>query len=273
MKKSISALVVSLCLSLSAFSQEIEISGLLIDSETNNPVEFANMGVVNKNKGTVSNLDGKFKIKFPKAFASDSLTISHVNYQTVRIPIKTSKNLVIQLQPNENKLSEVIVTNRKKKNKKIGVKSYNPLLWVSTISTEMDVIESAKQIKIPNNKTVRVKDVNFYMRRGFEADSAYIRINFYENLDDRPGDRIIFKNIIQRKLIEQGWVNIDLTKYSVYLEEDFFVGVEIIPDAKKPRKVFMGAILTKGNAYMRGSSLGKWEEVEGAQSINVEVEY
>ena len=137
----------------------------------------------------------------------------------------------------------------------------------------MDIIESAKQIKIPNNKTVRVKDVNFYLRRGFEADSAVIRINLYESLDDRPGDKIIFENIIQRKLINQGSINIDLTKYSVYLEEDFFVGVEIIPTSKKPLKIFMGGILTKGNAFMRNSSLGKWTDQKAAPSINVEVEY
>lgn len=273
MKKSIYTLILFQFLSFVAFSQEIVMTGLLIDSETNNPVEFANIGVVNKNKGTVSDLDGNFRIKFSKEFAHDSLTISHVIYKTVKIPIRNSKDLVISLQPNENKLAEVNVTNRKKKNRKIGVKSYNPLLWASTASKEMDIIESAKQIKIPNNKTVRVKDVNFYLRRGFEADSAFIRINFYESLDDRPGDKIIFENIIQRKLIEQGWINIDLTKYSVYLEEDCFVGVEIIPNTIKPLEIFMGGILTKGNAFMRNSSLGKWTNQKAAPSINVEVEY
>ena len=248
-------------------------SGLLIDSETNNPIEFVNIGVVDKNKGTVSDLEGKFRIKFPQNFASDSLTISHVIYKTVKIPIENSEDLVIPLQPNDNQLPEVVVSNKKKKNRKIGVKSYNPLLWASTMSKEMDIIESAKQIKIPNNKTVRVKDVNFYLRRGFEADSAMIRINFYESLDDRPGNKIIFENILQRKLIDQGWINIDLTKYSVYLEEDFFVGVEIIPTTKKPLKIFMGGILTKGNAFMRNSSLGKWTDQKAAPSINVEVEY
>jgi hypothetical protein len=248
-------------------------SGLLIDSETNNPVEFANIGVIDKNKGTVSDPDGKFRIKFPQGFAGDSLTISHVIYKTVKIPIKNSKNLVITLQPNENQLSEVVVTNKKKKNRKIGVKSYNPLLWVSTVSDEMDIIESSKQINIPNNKTVRVKDVNFYLRQGFETDSAFVRINFYKDLDGSPGEKIVFGNIIQRKQVEQGWVNINLEKHSVYLDEDFFVGVEIIPDFKNPGEIYMGAILTKGKGFMRTSSLGKWEKVNGAQAINVEVEY
>ncbi|MGB5930281.1 MAG: carboxypeptidase-like regulatory domain-containing protein [Cyclobacteriaceae bacterium] len=273
MKRSVCSFILFQLISLYAFSQEIEMSGLLIDSETNNPIEFANIGVVNKYKGTVSGLDGRFKIKFSQEFASDSLTISHVTYEPVKIPITNSKDLVILLQPNENKLPEVVVTHRKTKTRKIGVKSYNPLLWVSISSEELDIIESAKQIRIPNNKTVRVNGVNFYLRRGFEIDSAFIRINFYENLDHRPGEKIIFENIIQRKHIEQGWVNIDLTKYAVFLEEDFFVGVEIIPDSKKPREVYMGAILTKGNAFMRNSSLGSWTDIEGAQSINVDVEY
>ncbi|WP_029035730.1 carboxypeptidase-like regulatory domain-containing protein [Salinimicrobium terrae] len=273
MKKTISTFILFQLIGIITFSQEIVMSGLLVDSETKSPVEFANMGVVNKNKGTVSNLDGKFSIKFSKEFTGDSLTISHVVYKTVKIPIKDSEDLLIQLKPNENNLSEVVVSNKKKKNRKIGVKSYNPLVWASTASKEMDIVESAKQIKIPNNKTVWVKDVNFYLRRGFETDSAFIRINFYENLDDRPGDKIIFEDIIQRNLIKQGWVNIDLTKHSVYLEEDFFVGVEIIPGSIKPFELFLGAILTKGDAFMRKSSQGKWEEVQGAQSINVEVEY
>ncbi|MCZ2845348.1 MAG: carboxypeptidase-like regulatory domain-containing protein [Candidatus Bathyarchaeota archaeon] len=273
MKKNIYTFILFQFISLLTFSQEIVMSGMVIDSETNNPVEFANIGVIDKNKGTVSDLDGKFKIKFPRGFAGDSLTFSHVIYKTVKIPIKNSKDLVITLQPNENQLSEVIVINKKKKNRKIGVKSYNPLLWMSTVSEEIDIIESSKQIKIPNNKTVRVKDVNFYLRRGFETDSAFVRINFYKNLDGSPGEKIIFENILQRKQIEQGWVNIDLEQHSVYLEEDFFVGVEIIPDFNKTRKIYMGAILTKGNGFMRTNSLGKWEKVDGAQSINVEVEY
>ena len=273
MKKTIYTLFLFHLVSLLTYSQEIEMSGVLIDSETNHPIEFANMGVINKNKGTVSNLEGKFRIKFSKEFVSDSLTISHVLYKTVKIPIRESKNLIITLQPNENKLSEVIVTNKKKRYRKIGVKSYNPLLWARTASKENDIMESAKQIKLPNNKTVRVKDVNFYLRKGFETDSAYIRINFYENLDDRPGDKIIFEDIIQHTLIEQGWVNIDLAKYSVYLEEDFFVGVEIIPHSNAQREIYMGAIFTKGNAFMRNSSLGKWDKMPAAQSINVEVEY
>lgn len=273
MNKNIYTLVLFQLISLFSFSQEIEMSGYLTDAETNRPIEFANIGILGKNKGTVSNLEGKFVIKFSKEYAGDSLTISHVIYETVKIPIKDSKNLTIQLQPNDNILSEVVLSDKKRKNRKIGVKSYNPLLWMGTLSEEMDIIESAKHIRIPDNKTVRVKKVNFYLRRGFVADGAFIRINFYKDIDNFPGEKIVFENIVQRKEIEQGWITIDLEENAVYIEEDFFVGVEILPNSRKPFEVNMGAILTKGGAYFRDSSLGTWEELTGAPSINVEVEF
>ncbi|MGA9589712.1 MAG: carboxypeptidase-like regulatory domain-containing protein [Salegentibacter sp.] len=273
MKKNIYTLILFQFITLFSFSQEIEMNGILTDAETSKPIEFANIGIFGKNKGTVSKLDGKFSIRFPQEYTGDSLTISHVIYETVKIPIKDSKNLVIQLQPNKNILPEVVLSNKKRKNRKIGVKSYNPLLWMGTLSEDTDIIESAKHIGIPDNKTVRVKKVNFYLRRGFVADSAFIRINFYKDVDNFPGEKIVFKNIVQRKKIEQGWTTIDLEENAVFIEEDFFVGVEILPSSKKPFEVNMGAILTKGNAYFRNSSLGTWGKLTGAPSINVEVEF
>lgn len=66
----------------------------------------------------------------------------------------------------------------------------------------------------------------------------------------------------------------DLSGYGIYLEEDFFIGVEFIPDFKNERQIFIGAILTKGKGFSRSSSQGKWKKkIQGASSICVEVEY
>ena len=273
MKKHIYTLIIFLFFNFLAVSQEIEMNGTIIDSQTNSPIEFVNIGVFNKNKGTVSNQKGKFIINLSKDFLGDSLTVSHVSYETVKIPIKNSENISILLQPKANQLSEVVITNKKKKNRKIGVKSYNRLLWLGAISEDNDIIENAQRINIPYETTVRVKYVNVLLRNGFKTDSCFIRINFYKNVDNHPGEKIIFENIIQNKRIEPGWIQIDLTKFNVYIEQDFFVGVEFIPDFKKPREVYIGAILTKGKGYSRRSSQGKWNKLQGASSINVEVEY
>jgi hypothetical protein len=261
-----------ICVSL-GFSQDIEMSGILIDSKTQAPIEFVNIGIQNKNKGTISNLDGKFHLKIPKELSTDSLTISHVNYETLKIPIRSIKDKTLHLEPKINELTEVVISNKKKKHRKVGVKSYNTLLWGRAISKDNDIMELAQRINIPN-KSVKVNYANIYLRRGFEADSSYIRINFYQNLNNLPGEKIVFQNIVQLKLIEPGWIQIDLTKNDIYLDEDFFIGIEFIPNFKKPTEVWAGGILTKGGAYSRTSSQASWTKSSGAAySINVEIEF
>lgn len=273
MKNQIVTLLIFLSFSSLAFSQEIEMSGTIFDSEINIPIEFVNIGILNKNKGTVSNQNGKYNLNISKEFLEDSLTFSHVSYESFKILIKDFKNQTVFLQPKNNELSEVVVTNKKKKKRKIGVESYNPLLWLRAISENNDIIENAQRINIPNETTVKVKYVNIYLRRGFKTDSCFMRINFYKNLDNAPGERIIFDNIIQNKRIEPGWLQIDLTKSYIYIDEDFFVGVEFLPDFKNTKEVYLGAILSKGKGYNRSSSQGKWNKLQGASTINIEVEY
>ncbi|WP_136468961.1 carboxypeptidase-like regulatory domain-containing protein [Flagellimonas onchidii] len=254
------------------FSQKIEMTGTIADAETKEPIEFVNIGILNKNKGTISNSNGKFKLEIPIEHSKDSLTISHVSYRSIKVAIENFNDRTIFLELRTNELAEVIVSNKKKKKRKIGVKSHNPLLWLGAVSKDTDIIENAQRINIPD-KTVRVKYINIYLRRGFDSDSSHVRVNFYKNLENTPGEKLIFENIVQKKKIEPGWLQIDLTKRHIYLEEDFFVGVEFIPDFKNPLEVYIGAILTKGKGYSRRNSLGKWNKLQGASTINVEIEY
>ena len=232
--------IIQVCILLQLFtfysySQEIKMKGIITDSETKIPIHFVNIGFLNKNKGTISNLNGEFILNVSEKFLNDSLTISHVNYYPIKIPIDNFNNRTIFLEPRTNELSEVIVTNKRKINRKVGV--------------------------------------NIYLRAGFESDSSFVRVNFYKNLDNKPAEKIVFENIVKKKRIEPGWLQIDLTEYYVYLEEDFFVGVEFIPDFKNSLDVYIGAILTKGKGYSRSSSQGKWNKLQGASTINVEIEY
>ena len=253
-------------------AQEIKMSGQVVDLYTQNPIEFVNIGILNKNLGTVSDLQGKFDFNVKKDYLRDSITVSHINYETFRIPILNGPNQIITLKPRINELSEIVLTNAKKRIRKVGVKSYNPLLWLGGISKDNDIIENAQKINIPN-KTVRVKKVNIYLRKGFESDSAFVRINFYKNLNNEPGERIVFQNLLQKKKIETGWLQINLIQNYIYLDEDFFIGVEFMPNLKKSQDVYIGAILSKGKGFSRRSSQGKWNKLQGASTINVELEY
>ena len=85
-------------------NQQITVTGKVID-ENSEPIIGASISVVGKTAGTVSDLDGKFKLG---AKSSDLLKVSFVGYVTQQVKA-TSQELVIQLKQNAQQLEEVVV--------------------------------------------------------------------------------------------------------------------------------------------------------------------
>lgn len=258
-----------------SFSQEIIISGNITDAENDQPIPYVNIGIFNKNQGTITNLKGEFSLTISDKFKADSITISHINYYPVKILPINFNDKTIFLTPKTTKLSGVIVSNRKRKTRKIGIKSYSRLLSMRVLSeSNNDIVEAAQRINIPN-KEVKIKAVNFAVRKWSNLDGVKIRINFYKNIDNIPQERIVFESIVSEIPMERklDWIHINLKAYDVYVSQDFFIGIEFLPNFKNSIKVDLGAILTKGKGYSRTNSLGAWEKLSGGAAINVEIEY
>ncbi len=264
----------AITLNFFGYTQNIKMNGSVINSETKEPIKFVNIGILKKNKGTISNENGEFNLNISRKFLNDSLTISHINYYPIKVPIENLKNKPILLTPKTNELSEIIVSNKKIKHRKIGVKSFNRFLSMRVISETNDIIEVAQRVNI-SNKEVRIKVVNFNIRKWSKVDGVYVRINFYKNEDNAPGEKIIMKNIIKEipKKTDSNWMQINLDAYHINISQNFFVGIEFIPNFKNPTILDLGAILTKGKGYSRTNSLGIWKKLNGGAAINVEVKY
>lgn len=261
-------------LSRCLFSQEIVMDGLVIDEVSQKPIEFVNIGIIDKNQGTITNTKGKFYLAVPIQFKNDSITISHINYHSLKIPIENFSQQKISLNAKTVELAEVIILNKKKKVRKIGVKSYNRLLSMRVMSENNDIVEAAQRIKIPTQE-VKVKAINFVLRKWSKINGVKVRINFYESLEKTPQNQIVFKNIVEEIAFEDksDWIRIDLDEKDIYITQDFFVGIEFIPDFENPTILDLGGILTKGKGYSRDNSLGAWSKLNGGASINVELEY
>ncbi len=274
MKPNFYILVLIQLFSFQLFSQEIVMNGTVIDSENQQPIEFVNIGILNKNQGTITNLKGEFNLTVPKKFESDSITISHINYYSASILAQSFSNRTIILEPKTTELSEVVVSNKKRKTRKIGVKSFSRLLSMRVISKSNDIVEASQRINVPNEE-IKVKAVNFAIRKWSEVDGVKVRINFYENVGDAPQKKIVLKNIVADlpTQADSDWIRIDLNEKDIYISQVFFVGIEFIPNFEKPTIVDLGGILTKGKGYYRENSLGSWAKLNGGASINVEIEY
>lgn len=103
-----------LCISVSLKAQVMIIGD--IKSLNGNKIEYVNIGIPGKSRGTVSDKDGHFSIQISASEKTDTLVFRHINYLAKSISIKdlmSSKMNEIVLADKENTLSEVIVHSRK----------------------------------------------------------------------------------------------------------------------------------------------------------------
>lgn len=87
--------------------------GEIVDAKSQEPVLFATVLVVNKNKGVASNTDGKFE--FPVDF-EDKIKITSIGYEPILFTITETlidqhpTGLYIQMVPSIRELDSVVVT-------------------------------------------------------------------------------------------------------------------------------------------------------------------
>ncbi|MDY0174977.1 MAG: carboxypeptidase-like regulatory domain-containing protein, partial [Bacteroidales bacterium] len=73
--------------SLQAQENTISISGTVVDSETRRPMVFASVSIQDIGISIVTNGEGYFTLKFPREYASKSISISYLGYHTGVMPI------------------------------------------------------------------------------------------------------------------------------------------------------------------------------------------
>jgi TonB-linked SusC/RagA family outer membrane protein len=103
---------VGMCLFLFAFAgtkcfaQQKQISGKILNPD-GQPVKLASIQVVNSNRGTTADDDGRFKIE---ASVGEELEVSSVGFQKSIIKVGQENDLVIVLKVTGNDMEEVVVT-------------------------------------------------------------------------------------------------------------------------------------------------------------------
>jgi hypothetical protein len=92
-------ILLSISLSFTASGQKLK--GIVINSETNEPLSYVNIGVEGKNVGIISDDKGEFILDLSKIQADDHIQFSMIGYEAVRIknPKGNQEKLRIKLMP------------------------------------------------------------------------------------------------------------------------------------------------------------------------------
>lgn len=251
---------IALLLCVMQVRAQIKISGIVLDREKKNKLPFVNIGIKSKNIGTISSEDGEFSISIPQQYTNDTLTFSIIGFEELTMEIAgiDDGQHEFLLKQSPTRIDEVVITGKKPKEKKYGI-MHNPLLYFMDASiVQDDIFEIAQVIQLSKNKS-KITSLNLCIRED-RRDSGIFRINFYKYEDNKPGKKLLDKNIVQVHAIRLGWLRFDLSAYDIYLQGTVVAAIEFIPNRKKSRPISY-AIKPGGRAksFVRTNSLGSWE--------------
>ena len=94
------------------FGQETTVSGKVIDSDTKDPLGFAQVVLVNAGVGATTKIDGSFTFSFPlSVIQEDSLIVTYMGYHHKKVAFDRGRaqEIIIELESKTLSLGEVVV--------------------------------------------------------------------------------------------------------------------------------------------------------------------
>lgn len=240
---------------------QLSIQGSILDSESNEPISYVNIGVIGKKVGTVSRSDGSFTLDIPEQHYSDPIRISIIGYESIEMESNQLEKLlrkdpVIKLAPTATEIEEVVISSSKLKSKEVGNLRYRKTMHASfqsdTLGKEMGIL-----IKIKKRPTI-IKEFSFPILN--ELGKVKFRLNIYEMENGKPGRNVLKDNIIIETEVEEGLVTTDLSQYNITVEDDFLITLEWIEEYEED-KLHFGATIFSKPVWVRSTSQSNWFKV------------
>lgn len=274
--KSYSPYLLLLCFNIQFGICQVDLVGQLIDADTEEPLPYVNIGLVNQNIGTVTDEAGYFELEVPgNGFADATLRFSMIGFEPQDFTLqeyRDQKILTIPLKEKATALEEVVLTTKRNKyqTKILGNKTTSQLIYAAFTTNKLGN-EMGFLVRGRKNPMI-LKKFNVSL---VENDYGPIRfrLNFYDLKDGLPNETLLNENIIVETDIQSGIVSKDLTPYEIVIDQDFFVAIEWIEDLG-PGKLFFSGGFFGSPLIAREVSQGTWSKVGSASvGMNVEVRY
>jgi hypothetical protein len=250
------------------------LNGMVIDAQTKQPIAYVNLGIPNKNLGTVSRLDGSFQLA---ADLNDTIEVSMIAYESKKYLCssdkKTNSGWVIELKPKPNSLQEVVITAKTLPIRTLGNTTTSNFFKIGLplrfLGSEIGIV-----IK-PGKRPSLLKSFNFNISEN-HLDSAIFRLNIYSLKKGQPFENMLSENILLHIGNQPGPVHLDLSRYKIILKEDVLISLEWIDGGKSGTErgiLFLSAGLLNTGTWHRLTSLAKWTKANGiGVGFNVQVQ-
>ncbi len=240
-KKNLLAIVLFMGVLTSGFSQ-ITLTGKVLEQDSNIPISYANIGILNTTTGTISNNDGSFTIEIPASYLGKNVLFSAIGYEKKSLTINAFKEdaeVIIYLNEKAFDLDEVIISASakevKERNSWLGNRKKN-LLFQGMLSANSSSAGAAMTLLIDRKEHSDLEfmdKVSLFITKNTLPEFK-IRVRFLEvDHNNLPGDDLFGESIIVSSTIKRGWLDFDLSPYKYRIRyTSFFIMFEWILDDK-----------------------------------------
>ncbi|SHG31788.1 carboxypeptidase-like regulatory domain-containing protein [Flagellimonas flava] len=257
--------------SLSTVAQT-RLSGHIVDLDSRQPVDFANIGVLDKNVGTVSDFDGSFKLDLEASDinSTDTLQISRIGYRTIKFSTKDfleqlQSNPVVELEATAYELDGIVVKSSDSDKRRMGYQSRSKRLfgfWNDSLALGG---EHASKIMVRRGP-VKLEDLSFHVAANI-SDSILVRVNVYELERGLPGKNFTTANILHTIKQRQGTITIDLSPYNIVVDDHFVISLELLKIYGGRVGIGISAFDDGARSYTRVVSQGRWKRMRKGFTI------
>jgi len=219
-------------------AQQIDISGIIKDSQTNKIIPFSTVELMKKKIGVAANYQGKFSIQLPYDCMNDTLIISSLGYEITHIIIKSLKsnfsNVSILLDPMAYSLEEVEIIGIPSGKYRLGnyedtKKGYGG--WMIDKKCQIAVFMDCKKFR-----NARIVNASFFISRKTGKPETPFRVRVYkiDSKSGNPGDDLLHESIIVHGSHRGGWLTVDLSKYNLAApSKGYFIAMEWIDSGEQ----------------------------------------
>jgi hypothetical protein len=255
-------------------------SGQIVSFETRNPISYARIGILHKNKGAITDYDGNFSLDISNFSDQDTLRISAPNYESIDFLIWhcksyfiNQKSIKIELTQKVQAIEEVVVTAGKSRLLISGNNVKTPMIIAGFQNRKLGA-EMGTLIKYNKKRKGQIKSLNFNIFYNEKLkndsnvdnlektanDSIKFRVNLYDLKDDVPNKSILSEPIYYFDKPKNGKITIDVSELNIYIKEDCFLSVELIENQNLEGLFFKSAFL-KSKSFYREAPEGDWKKV------------
>lgn len=220
---------------------QILLEGCIIDKTNQLGIPYATVSV-GYNQGTNCDSFGNFSFKTHKIRFTDTIIVSAVGFETVKVCIKdyvNSNKKIIMLKPTSVEISEVSIVEKfeHKTSRFYGIKKKKPNK--AHFSFYFHGITLALKIENPKQDTGKILNIRYYSTGkdhlvGYNYSSILkYQLHLYtiDTVTNLPKIELLTKKIIINATKQKGWINVNVLKYNIKMpREGLYVGVEILEE-------------------------------------------